>query len=352
MMRDGETLLDLWAGYADRKGDIPWQADTLVNVFSTGKVVAAVLVLMLVDRGLLELDAPVAAYWPEFAANGKEAVTVRDAMTHRAGVPGFATPLPWDTLHDWDHMVARIAAEKPWFEPGTLCYHPHTFGFIMGELVRRVTGQDIHTFGQAELFAPLGAEFCFRLDPGQASRVASLTHDPSPPLEKGSTVERVVSGIADPPKGTDPWEMPERRHAIIPGVNNYSNARGLATIGSVIALKGAVSGRSYLSEALIEEACREQVHAQCPCVGDLRLGLTFGLDGPGFPAPTPTCVHWGGYGGSWIVMDPASRTSAAYAMNHCYVHAPGDVEITQVSLEDPRQDRIWRELAGFLKGVA
>lgn len=352
LMQDGELRLDLWAGYADRHGSKPWQQDTIVNVFSTGKAVTAMLVLMLVDRGLLDLDTPIATYWPEFAANGKAHVTVRDAFTHRAGVPAFATPRPWDTPHDWASMVALIAAERPWFEPGTLCYHAITFGFIMGELIRRVTGQNIQAYGARALFEPLGAEFCFLLEPEQFPRVASLTHDEQWPIEEGSILARVMGGLADPPAGTNLWEAPERKVALMPGSNNYSNARGLATLGSVIALNGTVNGHAYLSEALVGEACSEQAHANCPCMGDLRLGLAFGLDGPGFSAPSSTSVHWGGYGGSWIVMDPRARISVAYAMNYCHVHAPEDEDIAEISLEDPRQDRIWGALRDVLGSAA
>ena len=340
VVHDGELVVDLWAGHADRDARVPWQEDTIVTVFSTGKVVAATLALMLVDEGALELDRPVASYWPEFAAEGKAHVTVRDALTHRACVPSFATPVTWQTPHDWDRMIELIAAEKPWFEPGTLCYHPHTYGFIVGELIRRTTGKNIHQFGVEALFDPLHADFHFKLHPDEFDRVASLTHVGELPFAEGSVPARAIAGIGEPPPGLDLWERPDRRAAIIPGANNYGNARSLAKIGAVIASGGTVDGRTYLSPALVAEACTEQVHAECPCMGDLRLGLTFGLDGPGFAAPTPSCVHWGGYGGSWSVMDPATGTAAAYAMNRCYT--ADDIH------EDPRQDRLWSALGRLL----
>jgi CubicO group peptidase (beta-lactamase class C family) len=344
LIQDGDLVVDIWAGHSDRKGDRVWQADTLVNVFSSGKVVAATLILMLVDRGLLALDAPVADYWPEFAANGKEAVTVRDALTHRACIPGFAEQQPWDACHDWDRVVELTAREKPWFEPRTLCYHPQTFGFIMGELVRRVTGQNIHTFGQAELFEPLGADFHFQLDPKDFDRIAALIDDDPLPFEDDSIAARTIGSFADPPDDVKIWALPERLSAILPGASNFANARSMAKLGSVIALKGTVAGRRYLSPELVEEACREQVRAEDPTLGDLRLGLTFGLDGPGFRAPTPSCVHWGGYGGSWSVMNPATGTAAAYAMNKCHFE--------EEVLKDPRQDRLWGALTGILDRLA
>ena len=344
IVQDGEMVLDIWSGHSDREGRKPWRADTLVNVYSTGKAVIATQMLMLIDRGKLDLDKPVADYWPEFAANGKASITVRDAMTHRACIPAFATPQPWDTPHDWDRMVELIAREAPWFDPGTLCYHPHLYGFIMGELIHRVTGQTIHEFGQSELFEPLDADFHFQLHPRHFDRVASLTHSAPLPFEEDSIPARILGGIEDPPAGVDLWETPERKAAIMPGANNYSNARSLAKIGSVIASKGTASGHTFLSPELVQEACTEQVHAVCPCMGDLRLGLTFGLDGPEFAAPTPSCIHWGGYGGSWTVMDPATSTAAAYAMNRCFV---GD-DIR----EDARQHRLWTTLSRILDETA
>lgn len=345
LFQDGDPLVDIWAGHADRKRTEPWQKDTLVNVYSTGKAVAALLILMLIDRDQIELDAPVARYWPEFAANGKAAFTVRDALTYRTGVPGFATPQPWDTPHDWERMTELIAREAPWFETRTLCYHPNTYGFIIGELIRRVTGKNIHEFGEAELFRPLDADFHFQLDPRHFSRVASLIHDDKPfPFEEGSIPDRAMSSIEPPPAGTDIWETPERMTAIMPGSNNYTNARSLAKIGSVMTADGTVAGHTFLSPEICREARNEQVHDECPCMGDLRLGLTFGLDGPGFRAPSPSCVHWGGYGGSWLVMDPATGFTAAYAMNRCFM---GDH-----IQEDPRQEPLWAVLSEILETSA
>jgi CubicO group peptidase (beta-lactamase class C family) len=243
VFQGGDLLVDIWAGHSDRAKVEPWRKDTLVNVYSSGKAVAAMLVLMLIDRGQLDLDTPVADYWPEFAANGKASFTIRDAMTHRTGVPGFATPQPWDTPHNWERMTELIAREAPWFETRTLCYHPNTYGFIIGEIIRRVTGQNIHDFGEAELFGPLGADFHFQLDAREFGRVASLTHDDKPfPFEEGSIPDRAMSSVENPPEGTDIWETPERMGAIMPGSNNYTNARSLAKIGSVMTAEGTVGG--------------------------------------------------------------------------------------------------------------
>jgi CubicO group peptidase (beta-lactamase class C family) len=144
-------------------------------------------------------------------------------------------------------MTELIAREAPWFETRTLCYHPNTYGFIIGEIIRRVTGQNIHDFGEAELFGPLGADFHFQLDAREFGRVASLTHDDKPfPFEEGSIPDRAMSSVENPPEGTDIWETPERMGAIMPGSNNYTNARSLAKIGSVMTAEGTVGGHTFL----------------------------------------------------------------------------------------------------------
>ena len=157
--RAGRTVVDLWAGDADTQGR-PWAEDTIVNVWSTTKTMAATCVLMLADRGEVDLDAPVATYWPEFAANGKEGVLVRHVMSHSAGLAGWDPPIEVDVLYDWDRAVELLAAQATWWEPGTASgYHALTQGYLQGEIVRRVTGRSIGTFFREEVAEPLGADF-------------------------------------------------------------------------------------------------------------------------------------------------------------------------------------------------
>ena len=187
VMHKGELALDIWGGYRDRDSKVPWENDTIVNVFSTGKIVAITCMLILVDRKLIQLDNPVAIYWPEFAEGGKEGVTVREAMTHRALVPGFKPPIGFKTAHNWDQFSTAVAAQEAWFKPGTLCYHPSTYGVILGELIRRVTGLSIDEFCRHELTGPLDADFQFRLlDRTDVERTAELIFMDDPRFEKGS----------------------------------------------------------------------------------------------------------------------------------------------------------------------
>ena len=186
---DGRPVVDLWAGDADPTGR-PWQRDTIVNVYSTTKTMAGLCLLMLADRGEIEFEAPVARYWPEFAANGKEGVLVRHVMAHTAGLAGFDPPLASvDELYDWEHITGRLAAQAPWWTPGEGSgYHAITQGYLQGEIVRQVTGRSVGTFFREEVAEPLGADFHIGLDPAHDARVGELVPPDRPP-EGASNME-------------------------------------------------------------------------------------------------------------------------------------------------------------------
>jgi CubicO group peptidase (beta-lactamase class C family) len=172
---EGKLVVDLWGGHADRARTRPWRRDTIVNVFSTTKAMTALCAHLLVDRGLVDLEAPVARYWPEFAARGKDAIRVHHLLSHRAGLAAIRTPLPTEALYDWQRMVAVLAAEAPCFEPGSASgYHAMTFGHLVGEVIRRITGQTPGAFFRAAVAAPLGADFHIGLDPAEDARVAEM----------------------------------------------------------------------------------------------------------------------------------------------------------------------------------
>jgi CubicO group peptidase (beta-lactamase class C family) len=338
LFHKGEMVLDIWGGYRDRASKIPWEEDTIVNVFSTGKIVAITCVLMLIDRGLMSLDAKVADYWPEFAQGGKEKVTIRHALTHRALVPGMRTPISHEDAQNWELYTAAIAAEEAWFETGTLCYHPYAYGVILGELVRRVSGMDIDEFCRSELTEPLDADFQFRLrDKSEQDRTALLTFTGIANLEEGTFKSDVMMSVKKAPPGVDVWQSWAQQHAILPGSNGLTNARGLARIAGMLAMGGTLDGKRYLSQDIMDEARTEQVHEECLLLGELRLGLGFGLDSPGFRAPTSNSYHWGGYGGSVCVIDPVNQVGLAYAMNRCItdeqVKEDGSFEMIDSRLE-------------------
>ena len=305
--RYGEPVVDLWGGTRDYEESMPWDADTVVRVFSTSKVVVMIAVLLIVDRGLLDLDVPIANYWPEFRRNGKDEITARQVLLHRSGLPGFGRKVSYVELGDWDHVMELLEDAPLWYEPGAIsCYHPQTYGFLLGELVRRLGGVPFDEFVRRELTQPLEADFHFSFT-DSPSRVAALwpaERGPEFDSEMASKVFAELSAIGE-------WADPQYLPTVIPAGSGVTNARALARLGSVIACRGEVDGHRYVSEEAVAEAGREQSFAHDEMLGPLRLGLGFGLDSEGFPAPTPTTLHWGGYGGSFLTMDPATGSAAA-----------------------------------------
>ncbi len=324
--RDGEFVVDLWAGDADPNGT-PWAQDTIVNVYSTTKTMAATCVLMLADRNELDLYAPVARYWPEFAQNGKEDVLVAHVMSHSAGLSGFERPTPGD-LYDWDDIVGRLAAQAPWWEPGTRSgYHAVTQGFLQGEIVRRVTGRSIGTFFREEVAEPLGADFHIGLDPEHDPRVGELI-PPSANLGAGSTdrssiLARTFGGPTL--DGTEPRTRAWRQ-AEIPAAGGIGNARSVARVHSALACGGSVDGVTLMSQAGVERVLDEQTRGEDMVLGmPVVFGMGFGLTDPSFPiSPNTRAFFWGGWGGSLAIIDLDARVSIAYVMNHMEANLMGD----------------------------
>src|ERR1700750_913485 len=173
--KNGETVVDLWGGYADAAKTKPWEKDTLINVYSTTKTMTALTALLLADRGLIDFKAPVAKYWPEFAANGKANVTVAHLMSHSAGLCGWKETITKDDLYDWEKATSLLAAQAPFWEPGTAAgYHAMTQGYLVGEVVRRITGKSIGTVFREEIAEPLDADFHIGFGPEHDARVSNL----------------------------------------------------------------------------------------------------------------------------------------------------------------------------------
>lgn len=340
--RDGEPVVDLWGGTRDYHQTQPWDADTVVRVFSTSKVVVILTVLLVVDRGLADLDEPIARYWPEFGGNGKDTITARQVLLHRSGLPGFGRPISFDELHDWDHVVKMLEDAAPWYEPGTIsCYHPQTFGFILGELIRRVGGVPFDEFVHRELTGPLGADFHFGIAASDApARLAALW----PAEGEDEFDSAMATAVTGELVGTTEWVAPEHWSLMIPAASGITNARALARVGSVVACGGALDGHRFLSPEIIAEAGREQSFEDDEMFGPLRLGLGFGLHSDTFLAPTPTTLHWGGFGGSFLTMDPASGISCGFA--------PNQLMIGNQYGEDPRTTTYWRLLGEITTDLA
>ena len=340
---DGKFVIDLWAGYADAAQTQPWEQDTIVNVYSTTKVMTALCVLMLVDKGLIDLDAPVAKYWPEFAQAGKERLPVRFLLSHTSGLAGFDEIVEPKTLCDWDRIINMLAAQKPWWEPGTKNgYHSASFGFLLGELVRRVTGKSIGTFFRDEVAIPLKADFYIGLPKEHDSRVADLIPpipiDPSllGEIDLQSIPVKVLGNPALDDKLVAESLTREWRGAEIPASNGHGNARSIARIASVLACDGEIDGLRLLSSEIIEKAIEEQSYdTDLVFTFPVRYGLGFGLVSKDRPiSPNPRAFYWGGWGGSHVTMDLDAKLSWAFAMNKMMVTLMGD----------PRTERIRKTL--------
>jgi CubicO group peptidase (beta-lactamase class C family) len=330
---DGKFVIDIWAGYTDAAQTRPWEKDTIVNVYSTTKVMTALCVLMLVDKGLIDLDAPVAKYWPEFAQASKENLPVRFLLSHTAGLPGFDQAVQPKMLCDWDRIINILAAQKPWWEPGTKSgYHATTFGFLLGELVRRVTGKSIGTFFRDEVAIPLKADFYIGLPEEHDSRVAELI--PPAPIDPSAFGEidlksmpvRVLGNPALDAKLVEVSLTREWRGAEIPASNGHGNARSVARVASALACGGEIDGIRLLSSQTIEKAIEEQYYdTDLVFTFPVRYGLGFGLVSESMPiSPNSRAFYWGGWGGSHVTMDLDSKLSWAFAMNKMVVTLTGD----------------------------
>jgi CubicO group peptidase (beta-lactamase class C family) len=322
---DGVPAVDIWGGHLDEVGAVPWQRDTITNVWSITKTMAALCALILADRGELDFSAPVARYWPEFAAAGKEAVEVRHLLGHTAGLSGWSEPVTADDLPDWDKMTALLAAQAPWWEPGTQSgYHALTQGYLVGEVVRRITGVSLGTFFASEVAGPLGADFHIGLPAAEDGRVAPVI-----PPEMPASADLDLSSIAtrtllNPPMtGAEPWSASWRR-AEIPAANGHGNARSVALVQSVVACGGEIGGVRLLSSRGCEAIFEEQANGTDLVLGPgFRLGMGYGLSSDMIPIGPHACF-WGGWGGSIVVIDLDNRLVVAYVMNRMAMALLGD----------------------------
>jgi len=327
---NGKHVIDIWAGYADAAQTKPWKKDTIVNVFSTTKVMASICIHMLVDRGLLDLDAPVAKYWPEFAQAGKENLPVRYLLSHTSGLAGWDKILRTKKLYDWELMVELLAAQKPWWEPGTKSgYHTVTFGYLLGELIRRITKKTIGTFFQEEVAKPLGADFYIGLPEEQDYRVADLI--PPPPIDLSTFGDIDPKSIAmksltNPIIDAQVTKTREWRNAEIPAANGHGNARSVSRITAALACGGELDGIHLLSEDAIKKSIEVQSNGIDLVLNTpIRFGLGWGLQSKDLPiGPNPNLFYWGGYGGSVIAVDLDEKMSFSYVMNKMVSTLTGD----------------------------
>lgn len=333
---DGETVVDLWGGWADAARTRPWERETLVNVWSTSKGPTSLCAHILADRGLLDLDAPVAAYWPEFAAAGKESVLVRHLLSHRAGLAGLREPHDLDQLCDWELTVERLAAQEPWWEPGTRSgYHALTFGHLVGEVVRRVSGLRPGAFLEREVTGPLGIDFTIGLPEKEAGRAAELVHPPVTSSSEQAAIfaqlaPAAVAALANPPVGATEANTARWRAAEIPAANGHGTARAVAALYGIFAGRGSYGSRQVLSPEAAERVREGQGTCRDLVLGagfahETETGLGLWLSGPnGSYGPNPRAFGHDGFGGSCGLADPESGLSLGYVMNRMGPHIADD----------------------------
>ena len=315
---NGEYVIDIWAGYRDAAKSVPWEKNTIVNVFSSTKPMYFLAALMLADRGELDFYDKVTRYWPEYGQNGKEKTEVRHFMSHSAGLPGFGEQLTLPQLCDWEYVVALLERQRPWWAPGIVAhYHALTQGFLVGEIIRRITGKSLGTFFREEIAEPLGADFHIGVDPALFPRTAEMLmvpiwpkgyEKPKPPAIPNELKDQ-VDGIPDcmpAETNSEIW-----RRAEVPAGNGHGNARSVARVSSVVANKGIVDGIKLLSKDGVERIFDKQM-----VMGDLQLGMGYCLNQQrsGAPADSKVC-WWGGAGGSTNMMDLTHGVSMSYVMN-------------------------------------
>ena len=332
---EGETVVDLWGGFADPAKTRAWERDTIVNVYSTTKTMIALTALLIADRGDLDFDAPVAKYWPEFAANGKAAIKVSHLMSHSAGLSGWKEAITTEDLYDWDKVTGLLAAQAPYWAAGTAPgYHALTQGYLVGEVIRRITGKSLGTVFREEIAEPLGADFHIGLPASEDARVADLTPPPAGGgIGDGNQTELQKNMSHNPGIDVKATRTRAWRGAEIPAAGGTGNARSIAQVHAILANGGEAQGKRFLSEAGCRKALELQIEGTDLILATpSRFGMGFGLAGGMVPLPNPNTIFWGGYGGSLVIIDMDARTSFGYAMNKMAGTTTGDMRALGLSM--------------------
>jgi CubicO group peptidase (beta-lactamase class C family) len=337
----GEDVIDIWGGWKDREHSAAWAEDTIVNVFSGSKTVTSLAVLMLVDRGQIDVESPVTAYWPEFAQNGKEQLLVRQLMGHVAGLSGWEQPFRFEDAFDIEASTARLAAQAPWWEPGTAAaYHASTYGHLLAELVRRVSGKTLPQFIATEIATPVDADFYLGVPETEFPRIARIypvEDGPAPEAAPGSAPKtpaeiinaKTRAGSFGSTMGDafSVFNAPAWWRSEFGGSSGHTNARGLGRIVSALSNGGVSRGVQLLSPGTIDLIFDEQANGIDMYYNKpIRWGVGYALAdetsnkrGPlPFLLPGAKTAYWYGTGGSCAIADVERGITFAYTMNQCY----------------------------------
>lgn len=307
----GRCVVDLWGGVRSTATQEPWTADTLVNVWSTTKGVMAIAVAQLAAAGKLDYGAPVARYWPEFAAAGKADITVEQALSHQAGLNGFAEPTTLEDFGDWALVTGRLAAQAPAWPPGTKnSYHAMTYGFLAGEIARRVSGLTPRDLIARAVAGPAGADFQIGAAEADWARVAALVPPPPPAADAPAPAfdPLAVAGVINPQLKGDDANRPEWRRAQIPAGNGHATARALATIYAGL-------GRSLLSPEGVAAMTAIRTDRDDLLLGPGAWAAGMMINRGGLFGPGPRAYGHCGWGGSYGYADPELDVAVGYTLN-------------------------------------
>ncbi len=337
--RHGEPVVDLWGGWYDADREREWDVNTLVNVFSTTKGLAAFCAHRLAEQGRLDFDAPVAEYWPEFAAAGKQDMPVRYLLSHRAGMAAVRRDITLDEMFDWDTITTALAEQEPWWTPGEQHgYHALTYGWLVGEVVRRIDGRPIGQYFQEEFAAPLGLDARIGTGPEYDGRISTLINapvDPNAPTLMDLLGEDSVGARAftnpgtTAPDGANITSMRAWRGAEIPAANGHCTARALARIYGGAVDGGAIDGVHVIDPDALDNAIVEQSNGPDSCLMiPTRFGLGFMLTGEFLPlGPNPRAFGHPGAGGSLGYGDLDANIGFGYTMNQMQQNLSGDPRV-------------------------
>ena len=319
---NGEIVVNLWGGYRDKYSENHWEEDTIINVWSSTKNMASLCALLLFEKGLLDFNAPVTEYWPEFSENGKENILVKNIMSHSSGLSGWEEQIDYKDYYDWDKLCFLLAKQKPFWEPGTkVGYHSISVGYLTGEIVRRVSGKTIGKFFQDEIASPLGSDFHIGLDKENFDRVAEIfmpgdpsTEDLFDDMDESSPAYKTMAnGILRPSVANEEnW-----RKAEIPAAGGHGNGKSIAECMGLIANNGVSNSVRVLSEKSLSKIFEEQIMDHDLVLDRLvRWGIGFGLpvkndSWMGYFNNDKTC-YWTGWGGSLSIADKQNRVALGY----------------------------------------
>jgi CubicO group peptidase (beta-lactamase class C family) len=322
----GRCVVNLWGGYADRARTRPWRQDTLVNVWSATKGITATAAAMLVDRGVLRYEDPVASVWPEFAANGKAHITLAQLLSHQAGLPGFIEPTTVEDQWDWESCCAKLARQKPAWEPGTASsYHAMTYGWLVGEVLRRATGKTVGQFVREEIARPLDADVHIGLSEADDARVAETLgpkHMAAPP----PLPDVAMMALTNPQQNPEAPNLRAWRAAEIPAANGQASAMGLARLYAVLAGGGEFGSVRLLSPEAVARLRTPVTTGRT----DMFLGFTdswglgMAVNRPGIYGPNPRAFGHSGWGGSFGCADPDAGVAIGYVCNQMGPELVGD----------------------------